>query len=505
MLFNSGTFLLFFPVVTLVYFLLPKKIRWVWLLVASYYFYMCWEPLYALLMLASTVVTYLSGLMIGHFQGHGQEQPAKVSFKKLAVALSFVLNLGILCFFKYFDFLADNLCALLALVGIQLTRPSFSILLPVGISFYTFQALGYTVDVYRGKIEVERNFFRYALFVSFFPQLVAGPIERSGNLLRQLRTPTSVNYDRIRKGLMMMLWGYFLKMVISDRAAVIVNLVYGNFERYAGLTIAFATIMFAVQIYCDFGGYSAIAIGAAQVLGFDLCQNFRQPYFATSVADFWHRWHISLSSWFRDYLYIPMGGSRCGRIRKWFNVLVTFLVSGLWHGANWSYVLWGGLNGAMQIVGEWKNILVSKGKAFLTSKGWKEPESSHTFSARLLKTLITFVLICITWVFFRAESAQQGFAILRQMFLRWNPWVLFDDTLLYLGVKRTEMQWLLISIAVLFVVDLLHEKGHHLREELVKQQFWFRLVIYVLGIFSILLLGVYGPNVDASAFIYFQF
>ncbi|MBP3650676.1 MAG: MBOAT family protein [Clostridia bacterium] len=504
MLFNSGTFLLFFPIVTLAYFILPKKVRWVWLLVASFYFYMCWEPVYALLILASIAITYLSGLAIGHYAGN-EEKPRRIGMQKLAVALSFILNLGILCFFKYFDFLAENLCNLLALTGIQLTRPKFSILLPVGISFYTFQALGYTMDVYRGKIDVERNFFRYALFVSFFPQLVAGPIERSGNLLRQLRTPTTVNYDRIRKGLMMMLWGYFLKMVISDRAAVIVNHVFGNFERYAGLTIVFATMMFAIQIYCDFGGYSAIAIGAAQVLGFELCQNFRQPYFATSVADFWHRWHISLSTWFRDYLYIPMGGSRRGKLRKWLNVLITFLVSGLWHGANWSYVLWGGLNGAMQVIGEWKDLLKNKGKAMLTSKGWKEPESTHSFSARLLKTLITFCLICLTWVFFRAESARQGFQILRQMFMSWNPWVLFDGTLLRIGLTQTQMLWLLVCIAVLFCVDILHEKGHHLRDELVRQQFWFRVLIYVLGLFSILMFAVYGPGMDASAFIYFQF
>ena len=505
MLFNSVTFLLFFPAITLVYFLIPKKVRWVWLLVASYYFYMCWEPVYALLMLASTAVTYVSGLVIGHFGGSAEDKPRNMKMQKLAVAGSFILNLGILCFFKYFDFLAENLCGLLSLAGIQLTRPSFSVLLPVGISFYTFQALSYTMDVYRGEIEVERNFFRYALFVSFFPQLVAGPIERSANLLRQLRTPTTANYDRIRKGLMMMLWGYFMKMVISDRAAVIVNYVYANYERYAGLTIAFATIMFAIQIYCDFGGYSAIAIGAAQVLGFDLCQNFRQPYFATSVADFWHRWHISLSTWFRDYLYIPMGGSRRGKVRKWFNVLVTFLVSGLWHGANWSYVLWGGLNGAMQIVGDWKETLKQKSKTLLARKGWQEPESNHSFSARLGKTLITFVLICITWIFFRAESARQGFLILRQMFLRFNPWVIFDGTLYSIGLSRMELQWLFVCIAVLLCVDLLHEKGYHLRDTLVRQQFWFRILMILLGIFSVLVLGVYGPNMDASAFIYFQF
>ena len=203
--------------------------------------------------------------------------------------------------------------------------------------------------------------------------------------------------------------------------------------------------------------------------------------------------------------YIPMGGSRKGKLRKWLNVLITFLVSGLWHGANWSYVLWGGLNGVMQVIGEWKNLLLAKGKGFLTQKGWKEPESARSFSARLLKTLITFCLICITWVFFRAESAQQGFQILRQMFLRWNPWILFDDTLISIGLGQTDLFWLLASIGVLFCVDLLHEKGCHLRDSLLRQQFWFRLLIYMLGIFSILLLGVYGPNMDASAFIYFQF
>lgn len=508
MLFNSVAFLLFFPAVTLCYFLLPVKIRWVWLLIASYYFYMCWEPVYALLMLASTALTYVSGLMIEAATPKNTEDELTAKqrrSRKLAVAFSFITNLGILFFFKYFDFMADNLCAALRIVGIHLNRPSFSVLLPVGISFYTFQALSYTMDVYRGKTPVEHNFFRYALFVSFFPQLVAGPIERSDNLLRQVNQPTRANYDRIRKGLMLMLWGLFQKVVIADQCALIVDTVYNEYAQFAGFTIAFATVMFAIQIYCDFGGYSAIAIGAAQALGFELRPNFRQPYFATSVADFWRRWHISLSTWFRDYLYIPLGGSRCAKWRHYLNLMITFMVSGLWHGASWNYVLWGGLNGGMQVVGDIRRRVTEKLKPKLPEALKPAEPAKQTLSSRILRSGFTFVLICCTWVFFRAPSAREGFKIFAQTFKSFNYWVLVDGTLLRLGVVKEQFPWLMAAIGVLFCVDLLHEKGYCLRDALLRQQVWFRFLIYLLGIFSIAVLGYYGPFVDSSAFIYFQF
>lgn len=268
-----------------------------------------------------------------------------------AVAVSFVLNIGVLFFFKYFDFAVDSLNLALSQFGLTMPKPTFDLLLPVGISFYTFQALSYTMDVYRGDIVPERNFFMYALFVSFFPQLVAGPIERSKNLLRQVNQPHVFDYDNMREGLLVILWGFFLKLVVADRVAIIVNTVYGDYPQYGGMYIIVASVLFAIQIYCDFAGYSTIAIGAAKVLGFQLMENFDCPYFSCSIGEFWRRWHISLSSWFRDYLYIPLGGNRRGTLIKYRNIVIVFLVSGLWHGAAATYVMWGLIHGIYQVIG----------------------------------------------------------------------------------------------------------------------------------------------------------
>lgn len=506
MLFNSVPFLMFFPAVLLVHFVLPRRVRWIWLLVVSYYFYMCWNPVYALLMLTSTAVTYLSGLLIGRCrvpeETHGAGS-ALWHHPRIWAALSLIINLGILFCFKYYRFAAENLTALLSNMGISWQPPELDVLLPVGISFYTFQALSYTMDVYRGQVEVERNFFRYALFVSFFPQLVAGPIERSRDLLGQLRQPRPFDPDAFKNGALMMLWGYFQKMVVADRAALLVNQVYGNSQAYAGYSIAVATVAFALQIYCDFGGYSSIALGAAQMLGINLTQNFRQPYLATSVSDFWRRWHISLSTWFRDYLYIPLGGSRVGRVRRYFNVMITFLLSGLWHGANWTYVIWGGLNGLFQIAGNVKNTLLSHLPA--TLKDGRPVVNRDCFSYRLFQRLMTFALICLTWVFFRAESLEAAMIVLRQMFSVHNPWIFFDETLYTLGLSRLELGLLVASAAVVLAVDVAHEHGVTLRKRLERQNLAFRWLAYLAAILCILIFGVYGPGFDASQFIYFQF
>ena len=338
MLFNSFRFLVFFPAAVFIYFLIPKRLRYIWLLAASYFFYMNWNAKYALLLAGSTLVTWFGGLLLGLCQ----EKNAGSFWKKWIVALSFACNLGILGFFKYFDFALVNVNALLERLGMQVLERPFDIVLPVGISFYTFQALGYTVDVYRQDIRPQKNLFKYALFVSFFPQLVAGPIERSKNLLKQLSEPRKFDYPSVRAGLLLMLWGFFVKLVIADRAAVLVNTVYSQYLNYSGFQLITANILFAVQIYCDFMGYSTIARGAAKVMGYDLMSNFERPYFSQSIKEFWRRWHISLSTWLRDYLYIPLGGSRCARIRKYFNILVTFAISGLWHGSKGTFVLWGG-------------------------------------------------------------------------------------------------------------------------------------------------------------------
>ncbi|MEY8375132.1 MBOAT family O-acyltransferase [Lachnospiraceae bacterium 56-18] len=334
MLFNSIQFVIFLPFVILIFYILPAKYRYLGLLIASYYFYMCWNVKYTFLLFMSTFITYMSGILI--------EKTNKIKMKKVWVTVSFLLNLSILIFFKYFNFILESINVVLDLLEIQFKFLEYNIILPVGISFYIFQALSYTMDVYRGEIKAEKNMGKYALFVSFFPQLVAGPIERSKNLLNQINNINKFNYKKIKNGFLLSLWGFFQKIVIADRLAILVNEVYGNYEKYEGFQIFIATVFFAIQIYCDFAGYSNIAIGVAQMMGFQLMQNFKQPYFSKSVAEFWRRWHISLSSWFKDYLYIPLGGNKKGKIRKYMNIMIVFLISGFWHGANWTYILWGG-------------------------------------------------------------------------------------------------------------------------------------------------------------------
>lgn len=331
MLFNSYQFIVFFPFVCLIYFIFPKRIQYIWLLISSYFFYMSWDAKYALLLLFSTVVTWSCGLLLDKLSNK-QNKCNKKEFgkyqklKKTVVAANFVLVLYVLFWFKYFDFVLDTLNILLNRVNCSLINVELDVVLPVGISFYTFQALSYSVDVYRGDVKVEKNFLKYALFVSFFPQLVAGPIERSKNLLRQVNESHTFDFERLRDGLLIMLWGYFMKLVIADRAAIFVDCVYSNINEYGGCYLIIASILFAFQIYCDFAGYSAIALGAAKVMGFELMENFKYPYLSTSVAMFWRNWHISLTSWFRDYLYIPLGGNRKGKLRKYINIMIVFLV-----------------------------------------------------------------------------------------------------------------------------------------------------------------------------------
>lgn len=342
MLFNSLEFLLSFPLVCLGYYVIPHRARYLFLLAFSYFFYMCWNPRYALLMFTSTAITFVSGLLI-ESANKVEDGKERVRRKNIYVALSFISNLAILFFFKYFDFAAATFIRILAVAGIQAQSPTFDIILPVGISFYTFQALSYTMDVYRKDIYAEHNFLKYALFVSFFPQLVAGPIERSKNLLIQINEKHEFDFARVRSGLLLMLYGYFQKVVLAEYLAIVVDSVYNTYTERTGFQLLIATICFAFQIYCDFGSYSNIAVGSARVMGFRLMENFNTPYFAVSVSDFWRRWHISLSTWFRDYLYIPLGGNRKGKVRKWMNLMVVFLVSGLWHGASWHFVIWGGM------------------------------------------------------------------------------------------------------------------------------------------------------------------
>lgn len=498
MLFNSLHFLIFFPIVVGLYYLIPQKFRTYWLLAASYYFYMCWNAKYVILLLTSTIVTYVSGVLLERCGRGDIEEKSRIRRKKLCVAVCFILNLSILFVFKYLNFGLESLQQIFAQLHIALNVPKVDLLLPVGISFYTFQALGYTMDVYRGGIYAEKNFFRYALFVSFFPQLVAGPIERSKNLLRQLDRPEKPGFDSLRDGFLLMLWGYFLKVVLADRIAVFVDTVYGDFETYTGVYLIVATVLFAVQIYCDFSGYSVIAMGTAEILGIRLMENFDAPYLASSVAEFWRRWHISLSSWFRDYLYIPLGGNRKGRVRKYCNLLVTFGVSGLWHGADWSYVIWGLLNGVWQIIGD---IAAPVRKKLARVLDMKENSLSHKF----LQMATTFFLVDLAWVFFRADSAFAALRIIKRMFTAKNHWVWFDGSLYQCGLNQKNFTLMIWGILLLLAADICKYKGIKLRAVLVKQDDWAQCMTVVVAVLGILLFGMWGVGYDAANFIYFQF
>lgn len=497
MLFNSLQFLIFFPIVVLIYFWIPQRVKYIWLLAASYYFYMCWNPKYALLMLASTAITYASGLAIGRARRAKSPQRAK-ALQKTAVAVSFILNLAILVFFKYFYFIFDNIKNILLLWNIQLAEPAFDIILPVGISFYTFQALSYTMDVYRGEIYPERNFLKYALFVSFFPQLVAGPIERSKNLLIQISQPHKFDYNQARRGLFLMLWGFFEKLVIADRAAILVNQVYNSPGDYGGMSILLATVLFALQIYCDFSSYTDIARGAAEVMGFSLMKNFQQPYFSKSIAEFWRNWHISLSSWFKDYLYIPLGGNKRGVVRKYVNVMIVFLVSGLWHGASWHFVFWGFLHGAYQVIG----ALLYKTRVWITDH-LHITRQSHAH--HLFQRLVTFGLVCFAWIFFRADNLSVAMDMAGKIFTQFDPWILTDGTLFQLGLDGPNFLVLGLSVAVLFGVSCCQYYQEPVRDGVLASNLIARWCVYFALLFAVLIFGIYGPQYSASQFIYFQF
>jgi D-alanyl-lipoteichoic acid acyltransferase DltB (MBOAT superfamily) len=454
---------------------------------------MSWNPKYAILMFISTALTYASGMLISREAQNGNF----VNRKKLYVALSFVPNLLILGFFKYIDFLFDTINRIGTQIGFSHIENSFDFLLPVGISFYTFQALSYTMDVYRNAIKAERNFLKYALFVSFFPLLVAGPIERAKNLIHQIHERHDFDYDRMKSGLLQMLWGFFLKLMIADRISISVDLVFDNWKDYQGIQLVWVIILFSMQIYCDFASYTNIARGAAKVLGFSATENFRTPYFSQTVAEFWRRWHISLTSWFRDYLYIPLGGSRKGAVRKYLNVMIVFLVSGLWHGASWHFVIWGALNGLYQII---EGLIDSPIKRFRRFLGTNDEFAIY----KILRICRTFVLVCLAWIFFRAESASVAIGIIRNIFV-WNPMVMLDGGLYELGLSRANILVLIVALLIMGCVSFCNYRGITVRERLMQMPLIFQWPVYFASIIVILVIGIWGPIYDAKAFIYFQF
>lgn len=500
MLFNTFSFLVFFPVVIGIYFLVPKKAKQLWLLIASYYFYMNWNAVYAVLILGITVIGYVGGILLGRADERtGGAEDAGKRKRRLCVAVCAVLSLGVLFTFKYLNFAIENVNRMLSSAGSSFSVTAVNLVLPVGISFYTFQALGYVFDVYRREVPVEKNFLRYALFVSFFPQLVAGPIERSKNLLKQLQEPTRFDYESVKSGLLLMLWGYFEKMWVADRVAVIVDSVYNDYGNYTAGMIILATMLFSIQIYCDFGGYSHIAIGAAQVLGIRLMDNFRQPYLATNIKDFWNRWHISLSTWFRDYVYFPLGGSRCDKFKAYRNLMITFLVSGLWHGADWSFVVWGGINGLYQIIGRMTLDVRKKIRAVFHI-------NENGLPLRIFQTIVTFILASFAWLFFRADGMGQAVAMIRfaasnGVFLQ----QLRDGSIFMLGLSQLGVYQLIMSMIILFAVDICHERGISFRRKIASRNIVVRWGIYLVTLLAFVVLIVQNYGRPAAEFIYFQF
>lgn len=479
MLFNSMQFCIYFPLVAGLYFVIPRRWQWCFLLVASYGFYMAWEPGYVVLLWLSTLVDY--GAALGMAQS---DQPA---IRRRWLALSLGTNLGLLFFFKYYNFFRDSLGAGVEALGWSLELPHSAFLLPLGISFYTFQTLSYTVDVYRGTLTPERHLGRFALYVCFFPQLVAGPIERAARLLPQLHRTHGFDYERVASGLRLMGWGLFKKMVIADRLAMAVEFVYRDPSQHGGPVLVLATLCFAYQIYCDFSGYSDIAIGAARVLGVRLSTNFNRPYAAPSIGEFWRRWHITLSTWFRDYVYVPLGGSRLGHGRWIFSIMVVFAVSGLWHGANWTFLLWGLLHGSY--------LLVERG---MTAKF---PALSALPTA--CKIALTFAATNFAWIFFRATDPGQAWAIVGRLGSGWGAALhpaYWSEPHARIGLWRDELLFVIAAIVVMEVVQYFHARTP-LQPWFRSRPLWLRWTAYSLLFWTIFLGGIFRQ----TAFYYFVF
>lgn len=490
MLYNSFNFLIFFTIIILIYFIIAKKFRTLWLLLVSYFFYMCWNPKYAILLIFCTSLTWFTGIML--------DNNKIIRYKKLCLAFCFIISLFLLLFFKYYNFVLDNINYILKKLQLNIISSELNIILPIGISFYIFLSLGYVVDVYRKEIKAEKNFLQYALFVSFFPTILAGPIERSKTLLVQIKKIEDLSLwddKRILHGMQLMLWGYFQKIVVADRIAIVVNQIYSSYYDYGFVEIFTVIILFPFQIYCDFSGYSNIARGVAQVMGIKLMKNFRQPYLAASIKEFWRRWHISLTSWFTDYLYIPLGGNRKGRIKQYANIMIVFLCSGLWHGANWTYIIWGGLHGIYQIA-ENINKRISNNRI----SNNRRVVVNNILFLKVWNTGIVFGLVSFAWIFFKADSLLHAVDFIAQMF-RYRRLHSFID----MGLASADWIILIVSLLVIFIVDYMHEKGYEIRNWISNHNIIIRWSVYMIAIWMIILFGIYGSEYDSSQFIYLQF
>ncbi|UVT19568.1 MAG: MBOAT family protein [Nitrospira sp.] len=475
MLFNSFDFVLFFVVVTSAYFVLPHRLRWLLLLTASCFFYMAFIPIYILVLFTTILIDYFAGIWI-----EDTENPHK---KRLYMLMSIISVCIVLFFFKYFNFFNENIAAFASAFHWNYPIESLRIILPIGLSFHTFQSLSYVIEVYRGRQRAERHFGIYSLYVMYFPQLVAGPIERPQNMLHQFHERKVFDWARLGDGLSLVLWGLFKKVVVADNLALYVDTVYNSSSHHTGTSLLLATYFFAIQIYSDFSGYSDIARGVSRVYGIELMKNFETPYFSTSIPEFWSRWHISLSTWFRDYVYIPLGGNRVSLPRNIFNLFVVFLLSGFWHGANWTFIVWGGLHGLYLIVYR----LAERVTRRLSSS---TQQHKPILVLRVVKVIVTFHLVVLAWVFFRADSLETAVQILQKIALDHGS-LFWDPTIIPQALCAT---------AALFFLDLFNRRtGYWAKPE--SFHLGFKMAYAVVLFFGVVLFGMDS----GSQFIYFQF
>jgi alginate O-acetyltransferase complex protein AlgI len=482
MIFNSLHFLVFFIIVTTLYFGLPGKYQWKILLTASCYFYMVFLPVYLLIVFAIILIDFTAGIWI--------ERSSKKR-RKTYLVLGLIANIGILAFFKYFNFLNDNLSLILNQAGYSNSIPNLSILLPIGLSFQTFQAMSYIIEVYRGKQQAERHLGKYALYTMFYPQLVAGPIERPQDLLKQFSQHHKFDYGDVTSGLKLMAWGFFKKVVIADRTALAVNTIYNHPQNFYGLPLLVGVFLFSIQIYCDFSGYTDIAAGSARVMGIKLMKNFNRPNLSKSISDFWKRWHISLSSWFRDYLYIPLGGNRVKESRFYLNIMIVFVVSGLWHGANWTFIIWGFVNG-LYLVFESIIKKYTRYSQFL--------ETFPTALVNVCSIFITFSLINLSRIFFRSNNVTDAWYILTHLFTRFRESIPIAMSS-KIGIDKFDTFVILYSVSILYLVEIYQSKNS-IPHFISNRSTWVRHTIYFIVIMSIILTGSFDSK---QQFIYFQF
>ncbi|MBE5838042.1 MBOAT family O-acyltransferase [Butyrivibrio sp.] len=479
----SAEFFVFLPIVVAINFIVPRKFKYIWLLITSLFFYASIDVKSTVVLVISITMAYGFGLLL-----------EKNKQNKAILSVAIAIHIAVLIACKYLNFIEKTF---LSLTGRTEEAVNLNLLATLGISFYMLKIIGYLIDVYRGDLMAERNPLKVGLYVSFFPQITQGPIERAKNMLPQFNFPLTVDYDMLRDGLLEIIWGYFLKLVVADRLAIYVNNVYANPMEAVGFTTLVATVFYTFEIYTDFAGYTHIAIGISRILGIDVMENFKCPYLASSIAGFWRRWHISLSTWLRDYLYIPLGGNRKGTARKYLNIMIVFLVSGLWHGAGWTFVVWGLLHGLFQVIG----YILKPVRDWCVNVFKVE---RNAFSHRVLKVLVTFLLVNFAWVFFRASSLGEAFLIIKNS-LVFTPWMLADGSLYKHGLDSADFFVAIVGLIIVVVTDLVNYNGFIIRERILKQGIWIRYIIVIAAIISILVFGIWGPGYDSAAFIYQQF